>query len=83
MQHWINLLPCLLGLVIVTNSQAPGDGNDTCVDPTRYESRQRRLMDSWDYERLLPQPSDGTGGVWQTLDVDGDYIAIVSQCSCG
>ena len=74
------MLPCLLGLVIVTNSQAPGDGNDTCVDPSRYESRQRRLMDSWDYKQLLPQPSDGTGGVWQTLDVDGANIAIVRQC---
>ena len=80
MQHLINLLPYLLGLVIVTNSQAPGDGNDTCVDPTRYESRQRRIMDSWDYERLLPLASDGTGGVWQTLDVDRDNIAMVSQC---
>ena len=83
MQYWISLLLFLLVLIVVTNSQAPDDADSECVDISRYERNQRRLMDSWDYVRLLPLPSDinGTGGVWQTLDVDNDNRGRVSQHS--
>ena len=73
------LLPSLLGLVLVANSQAPGDGDDHCPNRTDYESHQRVLMDSWSYDPLLPPGSDPTGGVWQSLDVDADGVIMVRR----
>ena len=81
MQYWISLLLFLLVLIVVTNSQAPDDADSECVDISRYERNQRRLMDSWDYIRLLPLRSDinGTGGVWQALNMNNDNQGTVSQ----
>ena len=59
-------------LLVPVDSQAPGDGAPECKDLSRYASHQQKLLDSWDYVQLLPQVSDETGGVWQTLDVDGN-----------
>ena len=70
------LLSFILGLVLVANSQAPGDSDGHCPNRTDYESHQRVLMDSWSYDPLLPPDSDPTGGVWQSLDVDADGVLV-------
>ena len=69
---------CLAGLA---RSQAPNDREQGCVsDPLhpQYDDHVRPLLDTRDYGKLLPYESSGTGGVWQTLDNDGDG-AQVSQ----
>ena len=71
------LLAFILGLVLVANSQAPGDGDGHCPTRTDYESQQRVLMDSWNYDRLLPPDSNPNRGVWQSLDVDADGVIMV------
>ena len=69
---------CLAGF---SRSQAPNDREQGCVsDPLhpQYDDHVRPLLDTRDYGQLLPYESSGTGGVWQTLDNDGDG-AKVSQ----
>ena len=69
---------CLAGF---SRSQAPNDREQGCVsDPLhpQYDDHVRPLLDTRDYGKLLPYESSGTGGVWQTLDNDGDG-AQVSQ----
>ena len=69
---------CLTGF---SRSQAPNDREQGCVsDPLhpQYDDHVRPLLDTRDYGKLLPYESSGTGGVWQTLDNDGDG-AQVSQ----
>ena len=62
---------CSVSLLLVSvSSQAPDDGDAKCTDPSRYASHQRRLMDSWDYENLLPQTSTASEDRWITIDID-------------
>lgn len=59
-------------LLCLTDSQAPGDGDDFCInDPQRpvYDDYIYPLMDTRDYIQLLPN-YDGQHGVWQVLDKD-------------
>ena len=59
-------------LLCLADSQAPGDGNDTCInDPQHpvYDDYVHPLMDTRDYIQLLPN-SEGKDGVWQALDKD-------------
>lgn len=84
-------LTCVVIYVCITlaGSQAPGDGHQTCLDKAShpvYDRHVRPLMDTRDYIQLLPY-SDGTGGVWKTLDEDGgETTRTVSLfgalCSC-
>ena len=54
-------------------TQAPGDGSSECQNPpfikTPFPSNIAPLMDSYDYLDLR-------GGLWSTLDVDGDMRTV-------
>ena len=61
-------------------AQAP-DADFTCIRPGRtdpspvsYTVDQRILFDSWNYENLL-----GSGGVLQTLNIDGEGNGVSSK----
>ena len=73
------LLPAVIVCVVcalcldLVNSQAPGDGNDYCLGLSShpvYDDYEHPLMDSKDYIQLI-----SSGGVWQTLDKDGNNLA--------
>ena len=58
------LLLCLAG------SQAPGDGDQICIDSSshpEYEDHTHPLMDSRDYKQVLPGTNDSP---WQKLNLD-------------
>ena len=71
----IRVALCLASLVVLARTQAPGDREQSCLDDPshpQYDDHVRPLLDTRDYGKLLPYESDGTGGVWQTLNIDGD-----------
>ena len=59
-------------------AQAPGDGDAVCstANPQVYPDTERNLMDSYNYENLLP--GNGTGNspiataVWNDFSFDGN-----------
>ena len=63
--------------VVAAAEVAPGDEEDLCprlrgldTAPTPvYSPTMRILMDSWNYQNLLPNRS---GAVWQQVDNDGN-----------
>ena len=60
----------LLCLASLAGSQAPGDGDQACIDLSShpmYDNYTHPLMDSKDYRVLL---SDFNSGVWQKLNLD-------------
>ena len=62
----------LLCLASLAGSQAPGDGDQVCIDSNlhpEYEDHMHPLMDSRDYIQVWPRVSNATG-VWQKLDLD-------------
>ena len=65
--HGLVLLLCLASLA---GSQAPGDGDQVCIDLSlhpEYEDNTHPLMDSRDYIQVLPGTNDGP---WQKLNLD-------------
>ena len=72
---WVVLLVERLLVVNPGSSVAPGDGEVICNDlrsrgaaPTpAYSANMRVLMDSWNYQQLLP---DRSGAVWEQVDND-------------
>ena len=65
--HCLVLLLCLASLA---GSQAPGDGDQGCIDSSshpEYEDHMHPLMDSRDYIQVLPRTNDGP---WQKLNLD-------------
>ena len=69
---FLTLLLAFLGLLTTVQGQAPGDGDENCLNlpgQEAYPPNQRALMDSRDYENVLV-----TNGIspWQTVDVDND-----------
>jgi hypothetical protein len=68
---------CLASLAGLARTQAPHDREQGCLDDSshpQYDDHVRPLLDTRDYSKLLPRDSDGMGGVWQTLDSDGDGV---------
>ena len=64
------LLLCLAG------SQAPGDGDQVCIDLSlhpEYEDHTHPLMDSRDYIQILPLVRNATD-MWQKLDLDDNNL---------
>ena len=65
---FLTLSPC--------SAQAPGDEDERCTsaeDAPTYPDTVRNLMDSYNYEQLLP--GSGTaieGAVWTDRSVDGN-----------
>ena len=63
-------------------AQAPGDEDDRCTvnhsNPPQYPDTVRNLMDSYNYENLLP--GNGTGNspiataVWNDFSFDGNDV---------
>ena len=63
-------------------AQAPGDEDDRCTvnhsNPPQYPDNVRNLMDSYNYENLLP--GNGTGNspiataVWNDFSYDGNDV---------
>ena len=49
-------------------AMAPGDEDDVCGVP-EYPVNFRVLMDSWRYQRLLPQYEDDSAAPWTTHGV--------------
>ena len=74
---WATFLVELLVLVNPGSSVAPGDEEPLCeqlrvigVAPIpAYSANMRVLMDSWNYQNLLPER---TGAVWDQVDNDGN-----------
>ena len=72
---WVAVLVELLVLVNHGYSVAPGDEDSICeqlrsvgaVPIPAYSANRRVLMDSWNYQNLLPPR---TGAVWQEVDSD-------------
>ena len=72
---WVALLVQLLMLANPGSGVAPGDEETLCeelrplgVAPTpAYSTNMRVLMDSWNYQNLLPPH---TGAVWDQVDND-------------
>ena len=63
---------CCVSFLSLVNSQAPGDGDPTCLamNDCSYSEHVHPLMDTRDYTQLLP--TDGEDTVWQALDLDED-----------
>ena len=60
----------LLCLASLAGSQAPGDGDQVCIDSSlhpEYEDHTHPLMDSRDYIQVLRNTNDGP---WQNLNLD-------------
>ena len=89
---WLALMFRLSGSI---QGQAPGDGHAICTEETVdgipnpffanhpvYSARERPLMDSRDYTRLL-QESGNTYIPWQSVDRDnnntGDVVTEVAK----
>ena len=75
------LVVCLVAATLLwpALAQAP-DADFECIRPGRtdpspasYLEDQRILFDTWNYENLL-----GSGGVLQTLDIDGEGSGVSS-----
>ena len=66
---------CLVVLVTVwqTSAQAPGDESSGCVNQRgAYPPNISMLMDSRNYEQLI----NGSGAVWQALNVNGTGAGV-------
>ena len=91
---WFVLL-LWLGQAISVQGQAPGDGDELCTEETIdgipnpffnnhpvYSARERPLMDSRDYNRLLQGGGD-TYIPWQSVDKDnsnsGDVVTEINN----
>lgn len=69
------LLTCVLSVIELAAGIAPGDEEPLCQQlrglgtaPTpSYDPNMRILMDSWNYQNLLPVR---TGAVWEQVDND-------------
>ena len=74
------LLLMTLMLVRRLQAQAPGDEDDRCTvdhtSPQVYPDTVRNLMDSYNYEQLLPGNGTGNpviqGAVWNDRSYDGN-----------
>ena len=75
----------MCGIVFFTlspcSAQAPGDGDERCTgaeDAATYPDTVRNLMDSYNYEQLLPGSGTGNppieGAVWTEVSVDGNDV---------
>ena len=76
---------CLTSLAGLARTQAPHDGEQGCLDDSshpQYDDHVRHLLDTRDYSKLLPYDSDAAGGVWQTLDSDGDGVKVRRNYFC-
>ena len=75
--HTAALVMCSVSFLSLVNSQAPGDGDPTCLamnDGSHPEHvlYLRHLMDTRDYIQLLP--IGGGDAVWQALDKDDNNV---------
>ena len=79
----------LLQLIVVVSTVAPGDEEPLCDElralgsiPTPdYDPTMRVLMDTWNYNNLLPVRS---GSVWEQVDNDNNNpSAVTSNVSIG
>ena len=74
---WVALLVELLPIVSPGSSVAPGDEEPICEQLRSlgaapipvYTANMRVLMDSWNYQHLLPPRS---GAVWDQVDNDAN-----------
>ena len=74
---WVTFLVELLVLVNPGSTVAPGDEESVCeqlraigaAPIPAYSANMRVLMDSWNYQNLLPER---TGAVWDQVDNDGN-----------
>ena len=87
---WVALLATeLLVLVNPRSSVAPGDEEHSfcqglrsvgAVPTPSYSANMRVLMDSWNYQTLLPPRS---GAVWNQVDNDGNNPTnLTTNVSC-
>ena len=73
----------VIGLVSVCRAQAPGDEAPRCTaehsNPPQYPDTEMTLMDSYNYENLLPGNGTGnppiTSAVWNDFSFDGNDVA--------
>ena len=73
----VPLFLSVISVVVVAAGVAPGDEEDLCgglrtsgVAPVpAYEANKGILMDSWNYQNLLPPR---IGAVWQQVDNDSN-----------
>ena len=66
----LTIVCVMLLLLCLAGSQAPGDGDQVCIDSSfhpEYEDHTHPLMDSRDYIQVLPRTNDGP---WQKLNLD-------------
>ena len=56
------------------SAQAPGDENQSCTNAHTYPESIKILMDSWNYEQLLPGHSGQpiAGAVWTDASCDNN-----------
>ena len=86
---WVALLVELLLMVNPGSSVAPGDEDQSVCEQYRalggapkpaYSANMRVLMDSWNYQNLLPPRA---GAVWDQMDNDGNNPSdVVTNVSC-
>ena len=77
-------------IVVVAGSVAPGDDDKALCEQLRmagaapdpissYSANMRVLMDSWNYQNLLP---DCTGAVWDQVDNDMNNAELETTNVC-
>ena len=75
-------------IISVVKSQAPGDEDDRCLSTPyvhTYEDDVKILMDSYNYQRLLP--GNGTGNppiasaLWNDRSFDGNDITSTTAAT--
>ena len=86
---WVILLVELLLMVNPGSSVAPGDEERPLCEQIRaagiapvpaYSANMRVLMDSWNYQNLLPPRP---GAVWEQVDNDTNNLSeITTNVSC-
>ena len=86
---WVTLLVKLLLKVNRGSSVAPGDEDQLLCETLRslgaaptpsYSDNMRVLMDSWNYQTVLPPRS---GAVWDQMDNDGNNPTnLTTNVSC-
>ena len=85
---WVALLVELLLMVNPGSSVAPGDEDQSVCEQYRalggapkpaYSANMRVLMDSWNYQNLLP---DRTGAVWDQVDTDMNNAELETANVC-
>ena len=78
----LSAVKLLLVVISLATAQAPGDEDDRCTvdhtSPQVYPDNVKTLMDSYNYEQLLP--GNGTGNslivnaVWNDRSYDGNDV---------